>query len=166
MSGIVPKVRYAVKQRLLRLLRSCTQARLKIRLLIVVNLLNGRSPRQTADVLRVHRATVYRIAQRFRAGGALGLVDRRADNGTLKLGEHFLADLDAVVCSCPHDQGWRRPTWTRELLVETLRRRTGVRVHVATLSRALATIRARRGRPRSRTRNGGIDVSSKAALYY
>jgi transposase len=34
------------------------------------------------------------------------------------------------------------------MLVETLRRRAGVRVHVATMSRALVLIRARRGRPR------------------
>lgn len=43
---------------------------------------------------------------------------------------------------------WRRPTWTRELLVETLVRITGIRVHVATMSRALALVQARRGRPR------------------
>src|SRR5207248_684623 len=44
------------------------------------------------------------------------------------------------------------PTWTRELLVETLARQTGVRVHVATMSRALALIHARRGRPRPTAR--------------
>lgn len=148
MSTIVPKVRSAVKQRLLGLLRRCTQAGRTTRLLILINLLNGRDPRQTADVLHVHRDTVYRVARRFRAQGAVGLLDRREDNGTLKLDERFLAALDAVVRSRPHDHGWRRPTWTRELLVETLRRQTGVRVHVATLSRALALIRARRGRPR------------------
>src|SRR6185369_6774878 len=34
------------------------------------------------------------------------------------------------------------------LLIETLVRQTGVRVHVTTMSRALALIQARRGRPR------------------
>src|SRR5262249_44509977 len=48
----------------------------------------------------------------------------------------------------PPDYGWRRPTWTRELLAETLVRRTGGRGHPATLSRALARIKARRGRRR------------------
>lgn len=148
MSTIVPQVRYAVKQRLLRWLRSCTDAGLKTRLLIVVNLLNGRSPPQTAEVLHVHRDTVYRVARRFREQGAVGLLDRREDNGTLKLDERFLGTLNAVVRSRPTDHGWRRPTWTRELLVKTLVRQTGVRVHVGTLSRALTLIRARRGRPR------------------
>lgn len=152
MSAIVPQLRYAVKQRLLRWLRRCRDAGLKTRLLIVVNLLSGRSPPQTAEVLHVHRDTVYRVARRFREQGEVGLLDRREDNGALKLDERFLATLNEVVRSCPQEHGWRRPTWTRELLVETLVRQTGVRVHVATLSRALALIRARRGRPRPTVR--------------
>src|SRR5215213_4807132 len=148
MSAIVPPVRYAVKQRLLQLLRRCTQAGLKTRLLIMLNLVSGRTARHTAEVLHVHRDTVYRVARRFRAAGLVGLVDRRADNGSPKLGESFLAILDEVVRSSPQTHGWRRPTWTRELLVETLCRRTRVRIHAATMSRALALIRARRGRPR------------------
>jgi transposase len=148
MSVIVPGVRSAVKQRLLRLLRSCRSAGLKTRLLIIVNLLNGRAPGPTAQVLHVHRDTVYRVARRFRDHGVGGLLDRREDNGTRKLDERFLATLDQLVRSRPQAHGWRRPTWTRELLVETLCRQTGVRVHVATLSRALALIHARRGRPR------------------
>src|SRR5262249_18163910 len=57
-----------------------------------------------------------------------------------------------VVRSSPQRHGRRRPTWTRELLVETLARKTGVRVHTATMSRALALIHARRGRPRPTVR--------------
>src|SRR5580698_2113414 len=41
-----------------------------------------------------------------------------------------------------------RTSVSRELLVETLARETGVRIHPATMSRALALIKARRGRPR------------------
>jgi transposase len=148
MTDILPKVRFAVKQRLLRWLRRCTDGGLKTRLLIIVNLVSGRRPRDTAQALHIHRDTVYRVARRFRDQGEVGLLDRREDNGSPKLDERFLATLDEVVRSSPQEHGWRRPTWTRELLVETLCRQTGVRVHVATLSRALALIRARRGRPR------------------
>jgi putative transposase len=148
MRTILPRLRYAVKERLLRQLRRCRGAALKTRYLIIINLASGRSPAQVADVLRVHRSTVYRVAQRFSACGERGLLDRREDNGDVKLGEAYLAALDEVVRSRPQEHGWRRPTWTREMLVETLRRRTGVRLHVATMSRALALIRARRGRPR------------------
>src|SRR5262249_35606463 len=62
------------------------------------------------------------------------------------------AILYRTVRSSPQKHGWRRPTWTRELLVETMARKTGVRIHVATMSRALALIRARRGRPRPTVR--------------
>jgi transposase len=148
MAAIVLHVRYPVKGRLLKNLRRCRAAGVRLRYLIVLNTLNGRSARHTAAVLQVHNTTVYRVLARFRAYGEAGLADGRADNGADKLGEDYLSRLDRVVRATPHDYGWRRPTWTRELLVETLVRLTGVRIHVATMSRALAQIQARRGRPK------------------
>jgi len=148
MTAIVLNAPYPVKQRLLQNLRRCRAAGTRQRYLIVVNLLNKRSVPVTAAVLHVHPTTVYRVAGRFRAYGEAGLCDGRADNGVEKLSEHYLKELDRVVRGSPQDYGWHRPTWTRELLVETLVRQTGVRVHPATLSRALAQIKARRGRPK------------------
>jgi transposase len=148
MTSIVLKVPYAVKQRLCKNLRRCRDAGTKLRLLIVLNTLNGRSARQTAAVLQVHNTSVYRVLKRFRTYGEAGLADGRADNGADKLDADFLGHLDRVVRATPKDYGWRRPTWTRELLVETLVRQTGVRIDVTTMSRALARIQARRGRPK------------------
>ena len=145
---ILPAVRFAVKQRLLRHLRRCDSAGHKTRLLIVINLLEGRRPLDTAHTLKVHRDTVYRVARRFRQHGEVGLLDRRADNGPGKLTPAYRGALDAVVRGSPQDHGYRRPTWTRELLRLVLLKQTGVAVHVATLSRALKRVRARRGRPR------------------
>jgi transposase len=148
MPPIVLKVRYAVKQRLLRNLRRCRSAGSRQRYLIIVNLLNGRSARLTAAVLQLHNTTVYRVLRRFNTYGEAGLADGRADNGADKLSDDYLNRLYRVVRATPQDYGWRRPTWTRELLIETLVRLTGVRVHVTTMSRALARIKARRGRPK------------------
>src|SRR5262249_46255476 len=145
---ILPKVRFSVKQRLLKHLRDCRTAGLKTRLLIIINLLAGRAPLHVAHALAVHRDTVYRVAKRFRRHGEVGLLDRRADNGPDKLSRSYLDVLDGVVRGSPQNHGYRRPTWTRELLRLVLIKRTGVTVHVATLSRALRRIRARRGRPR------------------
>jgi transposase len=78
----------------------------------------------------------------------VGTLRWSGDNGASKLDEHYLELLYRLVRSSPERYGWRRPTWTRELLVKTLETKTGTRVHVATLSRALALIKARRGRPR------------------
>src|SRR6516164_4337505 len=85
MSAIVLKVRFAVKERLLRQLRRCGVAGVRTRYLIVINLLNGRGAYETADVLGVHNTTVYRVARRFRERGEWGLLDGREDNGAAKL---------------------------------------------------------------------------------
>jgi transposase len=148
MPSILPGVRFSVKDKLCKQLRRCRIAAVRIRYLIVLNLLNGRSAYHTAAVLGVHNTTVYRVAGRFRDHGEWGLWDAREDNGQTKLDEHYLSVLYRVVRGTPPQYGWRRPTWTRELLIETLVRQTGVCIHVTTMSRALALVKARRGRPR------------------
>jgi transposase len=148
MLSILTEVRFSVKEKLCKGLRRCHNAGVRVRYLIIINLLNGRSARQTAEVLGVHNTTVYRVARRFSANSEWSLWDGREDNGQTKLDDHFLSVLYCVVRATPQHYGWRRPTWTRELLVETLVRETGVRVHVTTMSRALSLVKARRGRPR------------------
>ena len=147
-TSIVPKVRWSFKDKLCRHLQACRNARLRTHYIIVIALLNGQKVPTLAATLHVHRSTIYRVARRFREEGEVGLFDRREDNGQLKLDEHYLHCLYRAVLDFPGDYGWRRPTWTRELLVETLVRQTGVRIHVGTMSRALHKLGARRGRPR------------------
>lgn len=152
MEGIVPVLRSSAKERLYKRLRECRDMRLRTRYLIVINLVRGRSAAGTGHALSVAVSTVYAVAQRFREHGEAGLVDRREDNGERKLDERYLQTLYDVVKSTPRAYGWRRPTWTRELLVKTLQKLTGVRIHVSTMSRALAAIDARRGRPKPTVR--------------
>jgi transposase len=152
MSSIVPKVSWFVKQRMRRRFQKCRIASVRLRYLMVFNLWKGRSPREIEPILHVHNTTVYRVAKRFCELGEASLWDGREGNGAEKLSETYLGMLNDVVRSRPRDHGWRRPTWTRELLVETMVRKTGVRIHVGTMSRALALIKARRGKPRPRVK--------------
>lgn len=147
---ILPPVGYFVKQRLRKRFGKCRDARVRIRYLIAFNLWMKRSARQTSGVLGVHVTTVYRVAEKFRLRGEASFWDGRENNGGEKLSEHFLAVLDRLVRSSPLEYGWLRPTWTRELLVKTMRRKTGVQIHVGTMSRALSRIKARRANPRPR----------------
>jgi transposase len=150
MSAIVPVLKWSVKEKMKKRFRHCSSATVRIHYLIVFNLLRGCGAYETAEHLGVHNTTVYRVARRFRERGEISLWDRREDNGEPKLTEEYLGRLDEVVRSTPADHGWRRPTWTCELLVETMVRTYGVRIHADTMSRALTMIQARRGRPRPR----------------
>jgi transposase len=152
MALILPKPGFFVKERFFKRFQKCKQALVRVRYLIIINVWNGRSAREIERVLKVHNTTVYRVIKRFRERGEASLWDGREDNGTEKLSEHFLQILDKIVRATPQDHGWRRPTWTRETLVETMVRKTGVRIHVGTMSRALALIRARRANPRPRVK--------------
>jgi transposase len=148
MSGIVPELRWSDKEWLFQQLGRCTKARQRTRYLIIANLLHGRSVPDIVCALQVGRSTVYDVAKRFRECGEVGLIDRREENGERKLDETYLAKLHEVVAASAQDYGWRRPTWTRELLAETMAWETGVRIHVSTMSTALKMISARQGRPK------------------
>lgn len=148
MRTIIPMFSWIVKERMRKRMQKCGSGSVRQRYLIIFNLWRGRGPREIEEILHVHNTTVYRVARRFSQHGEAALWDGREDNGSGKLSEAYLGKLDLLVRSNPQDHGWRRPTWTRESLVATMLRKTGVRIHVATMSRALALIKARRGKPR------------------
>lgn len=148
MDGILPKLTRRAKRKLEKSSRKCRDAAMRTRYLIILDLANGQTPTETARTLHVARKTVYKVAARFRQAGEAGLVDRREENGQRKLEEDYLGVLYGVVLSSPLEHGWRRPTWTREMLVRTMQEKTGVRIHPSTMGRALRRIGARRGRPK------------------
>lgn len=152
MTFILPRPGYFVKERFFKRFRNCGQALVRVRYLIIINNWNGRSAREIEKVLKIHNTTVYRVVRNFRERGEASLWDGREDNGHEKMDADFLGLLDRIVRSSPQEHGWRRPTWTRETLVETMVRKTGIRIHAATMSRALALIRARRANPRPRVK--------------
>jgi transposase len=148
MKGIVICLGRGCNRRFRKTARQTQDPKLARRYLMVLNLDEGRSVADTACALGVSESTVRRMRRRFLEHGETGLVDRREDNGDTKLDERYLTTLYEVVASSPGEHGFTRPTWTREMLVEVLRRKTGVQVHLSTMSRALAQIGARRGRPK------------------
>ncbi len=152
MNHIIPQLSRKQRSRLAKTAKSCRDARLKTRYLIVVNLARGRAPARVARYLAVSRSTVYRVAKRFREAGEAGLIDRREENGQRKVDQDYLEALRQIVSKQPTDHGWPRPTWTRELLVATMEQITEVSVSVGTMSRALKRIGARRGRPKPKVK--------------
>jgi transposase len=148
MTGIVPRVRGPVKRQLRRLHQKTRDKGMAMRCRIVLLWGEGILRLEIARAVGCSVSWVDRVIGRFRAHGVAGLEDRRQDNGQTKLDERFLATLYEVVDKQPPDFGYPRPTWTQELLARVMESLTGVKVHPATLSRALKQIGARLGRPR------------------
>jgi len=148
MTRMVVRLTQSVKRQLRRMRRKTRDKGLAMRCQIVLLSAQGRTRAATAEAVGCGISWVYQMLARFRQGGVTGLIDRREDNGELKLDERYLGLLHELVDGSPQDYGYPRPTWTQELLVKVMQQKTGVKVHVGTMSRALKTIRARLGRPR------------------
>lgn len=117
---------------------------------IVRNLVREECPQNIAPILGCSRSQIYRVANRFVSEGLGGLVDRREDNGLSKANEEFVSFILTAVGGSPPQYGFERPTWTQELLVLVAENALGVRTSTATMSRLLAKLKVRHGRPKPR----------------
>jgi transposase len=116
---------------------------------VVLSLVAGNGARAIAKSGLASSSQVYRVAQRFVEKGLPGLADYREDNGDTKADEGYLAVLLEVVAnSSPRQYGYRRPTWTQELLILVLEKKTGIRISTTTMCRVLKRLRIRLGRPK------------------
>lgn len=148
MRKIVIRLERQVKRSLRRLKRKTKDAGLAMRCQIILLVAKGYGRRQAAEAVGCSVSWINRVVARFDELGIAGLMDRREDNGQEKLDEYYLARLYELVDGSPQVHGYPRPTWTRELLVKVMFSLTGIKVHPATMSRALQLIGARLGRPR------------------
>jgi transposase len=145
---MVIQIEHRVKYQLRKMRRDTRDKRLYQRCQIVLLASRRRHRSEVAESVGCSVSWVARVLKRFKDQGIAGLVDHREDNGSLKLDEHFLSVLYDLVDGNPPEHGYRRPTWTQELLCLVMEQQTGVRVHRGTMSRALKLIRARLGRPK------------------
>lgn len=123
-------------------------AGIRCRAKIVLSLVRARSAQQIQQGGLCSVSQVYRVAERFVEEGLLGLADRREDNGEGKVTEEYEWWLLIAVAKSPRDFGYRRPTWTQELLSLVLKKETGIKVSCTTICRLLKRHKVRLGRPK------------------
>lgn len=138
----IPKMARPRRRELIRLGRKSRDPATALRFLMIAKLGTGLSRNRVATDLGVAVSTVVTAAQRFALCGIEGLYDRRSGNGTPKVDERYRSELRGVLYLRPLDLGWRRPTWTRELLLLEMERRGYPRVAPCTMGRTLAAIGA------------------------
>ena len=145
---VLPLPRH-VRRRLGRLAQSTCDARLRLRIQIVLLYGEGWGARRVAHALGCAPATAVRVARRYLEKGEAGLVDGRSENGTPKVDADLLQALAEIVGRNPEDFGWTRPTWTREALVKTLEQKTGASICISTMARMLDRLGMRWGTARA-----------------
>jgi transposase len=125
-----------------------SDAVIRCRCKIILSLVQGKTPTMIAHGGLCAKSQVYRVADRFIEHGLVGLADRREDNGENKATEAYGMALLRLIEGSPQEHGYRRPTWTQELLILVLVEQTGIRVSVTTMCRLLRRLRIRLNRPK------------------
>ena len=128
--------------------KRCRDADTRVRYRIVLLSDQNWSGKRIAKALGCTPSTVSRTLGRWELYGQAGLIDRREDNGRAKADGPYAETVAWILESSPQDFFHRRPTWTRQLLIETAQRYTGVTVSRTTMGRLLKRMKVRRGRPK------------------
>ena len=152
------------RAKLERAAKRCKDADTRVRYRVV--LLSDRrwSGRRIAKALGCSGSTVSRTLSRFELYGQAGLIDRREDNGQAKADALYAQTVAWILESTPQAFFHRRPTWTRQLLIETARRYTGVVVSRTTMGRLLKKMKVRRGRPKPDARCPWSETARKQRI--
>jgi transposase len=145
---IVPRIGRVERRLLLRLGRESGDPATALRFHIVARLGLGKTSPEVEHELDIARSTVVTTAHRFAKEGVAGLYDKRRHNGKPKVDDGFRRRVAALLRRTPEDFGWRRPTWTRELLCLQMKKEGRPAVAVCTMGRVLARIGARLGMPK------------------
>lgn len=145
---IIARMSRAERRYMIRLGRRSGEPETALRFHAVARLAMGRSTVEVANDLDVARSTVVRAAAKFEERGVDGLYDQRCRNGRAKVDDEFRRRLVQLLKRTPEHFGWKRPTWTRELLCRQMQREARPVVAVCTMGRALAQVGARLGSPK------------------
>jgi transposase len=125
-----------------------SDAVMRCRCKVILSLVRGKTPTMIAQVGLCAKSQVYRVADRFIEHGLVGLADRREDNGENRVTDAYGMELLRLIEGSPQKYGYRRPSWTQELLVLVLVERTGISVSVTTVCRLLRQLGIRLNRPK------------------
>jgi transposase len=139
---------YGQRKEVRRLAKRAKDAGMRCRCKMVLALVQGTTPTRIAQGGLGAKSQVYRVAERFIEHGLTGLADRREDNGERKVTEAYELELLRLVDQTPQEFGYRRPTWTQELLILVLAKRTDLAISVSTMSRLLSRLRIGLKRPK------------------
>lgn len=128
------------RKELRRLAKRAKDAGMRCRCKIVLALVQGTTPTRITQGGLGAKSQVYRVADRFIEHGLMGLADRREDNGDRKITAAYELGLLRLVDQTPQKFGYRRPTWTQELLILVLAKRTDIVISVSAMSRLLSQL--------------------------
>jgi transposase len=146
--SIVRHLPRAERRLLMRIVRKAEDFATAMRFYAVALLGRGMSSPKIADILAIAVSTVVRAGHAYAAEGVAGLYDKRRSNGRPKADGAFRARVEELLRGTPEDFGWKRPTWTRELLCLQAQREGRAAVTVSTMGRVLARLGARLGMPK------------------
>jgi transposase len=133
------------RRRIQKLDRKTRDADLRVRCRVVLKVASGASRRRAAQEVGCVPSTAWQIVTRYLREGEASLVDGRCDNGSLKIDPDVRGWIEQVLQGSPQDHGYRRTTWTLEILALVVWDGLSIEVSCGHLSKLLRRWGIRKG---------------------
>jgi len=130
-SGVVLET--AAREEVARRYDAARSADTRLRYQIVLLAGDGRDAAEIATVVRRSTSTVWRVLQRYRAGGPDAVPHRPRPGYPNRIPAAWETELRRVIELPPRDVGVDSATWTTGLLADYLAEATGHRFHLDTV---------------------------------
>lgn len=137
-----------------RQFKSSTDRRVRARCQAVLMVHRGRKRQAIAEDLGVHRTTLRKWLERYRAQGVQGLQGRRAPGNPPRLPASLASTILKWVKSGPQGCGLNRANWTYEELAAHVYRTTGITIKRTAMREFCQRLQIRPYRPTYRYLRG------------
>lgn len=142
------RMRKARRRRISSIAKGHPDANTRLRAQIIRALVSQKSVTALIEILLCSRSLIYKVANRFVELGEAAFTDRREDNGQTVVNKSVERTIRTLVSQSPRQFGRRRTTWTLELLVSVLKKRTKIKLSCTTMWRVLRSMKIRLGYPK------------------
>jgi transposase len=148
--------------RLESLFRSTPDAKLRLRLQIVLMAHRGRPHKDIAQDLGIHRVGVTRWLNAYAERGLDALTPKKARGRPTPIPASMADEIKRRVIEGPASQGLDRANWTHEELADHLHKTKGVKTSRSAMQRFCSKVGIRLYRPTYRYLRGDPDKQAKA----
>lgn len=141
--------------------RSCTDARLRTRILAVLQTWDGKPSTEVEQNIHMSASNVRKWVHRYNEQGVLGLKDTRHSNRPSFLSEEQKQEVAVVLQKSPRECGFNKSNWTMPLLKRWIGKQWGIHYKVSSLYDVVHNLEFSLQRPRKQSRNAKKELQEQ-----
>ena len=143
------------------LYKSCSDARLKTRILAVLQIWNGKPSTAVEEDIHMSHSNILKWVHRFNKDGIAGLKDNRHSNRISFLSDEQKQAVAEALNKSPRECGFNKSNWTMPLLKQWISKQWGINYKAGSLYDVVHNLGFTLQRPKKQSRNAKKELQEQ-----